>query len=56
MGYTNAEENYKRLQKFNDNHVSQVVQDYIDNPIKEAGHVGKPATNSIPVSDKETLD
>ncbi len=57
MGYINADENYKRLQKFKDNHISQVVQDYIDNPIKEAEPARKPvAPINHDASKPETLE
>ena len=34
MGYPDREENLKRLRKYKENHVNQVIDDYESNPVK----------------------
>ena len=44
QGYGNFDENLKRLRKFQDDHVNRVIDDYAENPIKEADEQQKVQT------------
>ena len=35
MGFNDTEENLRRLKKFKENHVQEVIDDYVQYPVKE---------------------
>lgn len=44
MGYTNFEENLRRIRKFDNDYIFNVVDDYSKNPEQPQHHVQKPQT------------
>ena len=60
MGFTNEKENLRRLKKYNEDHLANVCEDYIREPIAEAeppkhSQVGQSAPEVKPSDTLNTL-
>ena len=68
MGFTDIEENLRRLKKFKENHVQEVIDDYVQYPVKEeappkisneskvnSGQTLNDLVNKLPAHEQDTM-